>query len=254
MMTMCRSIGLALVVTCVFPVAAVAQNTGPSDAASLAIGQPPVSLALGAGQMRRWYVLANAVAGRSYCALTGLGQDQSYNTADTLVYVYRADSKSVLGVNQDATSEPGANLGSRICWIAPATEPFYVEVRLAGAEPPAPRYASLRVLETTLWCPWFFIDGDYNAFTLLRNTTNATVYLTVTWRSANGDQAGGLSWQIPRNGNLTLNARAYVTGATAGSVEVAHNASPQAIQGSTTTLSGTTGVGFDAVFTQRQPW
>jgi hypothetical protein len=254
-----RCCGLALVVCGFLPLTAAAQNFTKDTATSLAIGQPPVSLALARDQMERWYFSGWAVAGRSYCAVTGLAEDYRYETAKTLVTVYRLNGTTVLGLNINAFgTEPGATWGSRVCWIAPATEIFYVKVEwsdpLDPNPPPSPRYLTLRILETTLWCPWFFLDGDYNAFTLLRNTTNAAVDVTVTWRDVNGNAVGTYSGSIPGNGSLALSARTYVTGATSGSVEVAHNRSPQAIQGSTTTLSGTTGVGFDAVFTQRQPW
>jgi hypothetical protein len=82
------------------------------------------------------------------------------------------------------------------------------------------------------------------------------VITTTPARRADDGDGGEFSGSIPGHGNLALNARTYFSHPTAksGSVQVAHDGSPQAIVGSTTTLSGTTGVGFDAPFMQRQPW
>jgi hypothetical protein len=42
--------------------------------------------------------------------------------------------------------------------------------------------------------------------------------------------------------------------AAAGSVEVAHDGSPEAIVGSQTTLSSITGLSFDTILFQRKTW
>ncbi len=120
----------------------------------------------------------------------------------------------------------------------------------------ATQIVTLRVVETTLFCPWFFVAGDYNAFSLLRNTANSSRSITVTWRGLSGASAGTTTVTVPANGTVILNARDFVNPATFsnGSVEVAHAGSPEQIVGSTTTLSGTTGLGFDAMFEQRRPW
>jgi hypothetical protein len=258
MTTVRRSVGLALVVCCLFPLSTFAQNVDAAHAAPFPIGQPAVAMAFtgGSGTQARWYVTGLTVFARSYCAETGVFPENAYEAANTLITVYRQDTTTVIGTNDDAfTSEPGTGVGSRVCWVAPATEAAFVKVTWFSTTAPAtPRFPTLRVVETTLWCPWFFIDGDYNAFTLLRNTTNAAVNVAVGWRDANGTVVGSALGAIPANGNIALSARTYVTGATSGSVEVVHTGSPEAIMGSTTTLSGTTGVGFDAPFGQRRPW
>src|SRR5262249_40993693 len=112
----------------------------------------------------------------------------------------------------------------------------------------------VRIIETTMFCPWFFIAGDYNAFTLIRNTTDTAVNYTITWRDSSGTIVGTGSGAIARNGQPALNARTFVNPATtsSGSIEIAHDGSEDALKASTTTLSGTTGIGFDALFEQRR--
>jgi len=53
-----------------------------------------------------------------------------------------------------------------------------------------------------------------------------------------------------------LNARDFVNPAvfSNGTIEVAHTGSLGQLTGSTTTLSATTGLGFDAQFAARSPW
>ncbi|HEY6147801.1 MAG TPA: hypothetical protein VIZ69_08880, partial [Thermoanaerobaculia bacterium] len=58
------------------------------------------------------------------------------------------------------------------------------------------------------------------------------------------------------NGAIVLNARDFVNPAvfSNGTIEIAHTGSPGQLSGSTTTLSGTTGIGFDADFKARPTW
>ena len=193
-----RSVGAALVVSGLFPLTAFAQNGPALTAASIAIGQAPVRdpLTLGSGAEARWYVFGYVVAGRSYCATTGLSSSFAYQSADTHLTVYRFDGTTIIGENGDASAtEPGTLLSSRVCWIAPLNNSYsYAKVTwFLLNNPPTVRYGTLSVVETTLWCPWFFIAGDYNAFTLLRNTTNTAVNVIVTWRDLAGAAVGTYS-------------------------------------------------------------
>ena len=116
----------------------------------------------------------------------------------------------------------------------------------------------VRIVETTLFSNWFFVGGDYGAYTILRNTTKDPVTVTVRWRSLAGAVlATKPPFAIPGNGGAFLNAFDYVPSPAVnqnGTVEVVHAASPQAIVGTATILSGTTGLSFDTLFFQRLPW
>jgi hypothetical protein len=138
-----------------------------------------------------------------------------------------------------------------MCFTAPATEPAVVQVTHAFR---TPRTYRLRIVETTLWADWFYIGGGYSSFTLLRNTTAAPVTATLTWRADTGAIAGTLTVTIPARGMVSYDARTASGGATGGSVDVAHDGEPEALAGSQTTLSATTGLSFDTPLFQRAPW
>ena len=78
----------------------------------------------------------------------------------------------------------------------------------------------------------------------------------MNWRDGAGAIVGTTNVVIPGNGNLALNANSFVNNATTstGSIEIVHTASEEALTASTTTLSPTTGIGFDAGFERRRPW
>lgn len=116
---------------------------------------------------------------------------------------------------------------------------------------------TLRFVETTLFCPWFFIAGDYNAFSLIHNTSSTFLSgVEVRWRSLSGVLSASTTVNISPYGTVILNAKDFVAPGTftSGSVEIAHAGAPDQLKGSTTTLSGTTGLSFDALFEQRRNW
>ena len=179
---------------------------------------------------------------------------------DTLLTVFKSDATTVITSNNDATgNEPLAHGFSRVCWVNTTGTPTdfnYVKIE-PGSNPSTASAVSLRFVETTLFCPWFFIAGDYNAFSLIKNTSDTSLSgVRVTWYGLNGALAATTTVTIPGNGTAIINARDFVNPATFsnGSVVIAHPGSPQQITASTTTLSGTTGLGFDALFVQRSQW
>jgi hypothetical protein len=180
----------------------------------------------------------------------------AFTAPDTVVKVIDA-AMTTLAINDDAPAEPRAWALSRGCWVQPGnTGVIYTIVTPAGSSQPE-TLVSVRWIETTLFCPWFFVAGDYNAFTLIRNTTSSVLPgVVVTWRGLNGSVAGQTTVAIPANGTLIVNARDFVDphAFSNGSIEIAHAGSPEAVIGSTTTLSATTGLGFDADFEQRKAW
>jgi hypothetical protein len=232
-------------------------NTTPALAANVQWGQKAFTLENGTNSQAWWDV--TVVAGRSYCVETGnleTGPVFGDRSADTVLNVFREDTTTVLVHNDDIDfTEPRAPALSRACWIPSVTEDNFVQ--LTPFNGTTASYVEVRFVETTLFCPWFFIAGDYNAFSLIKNTSFTNLNgVVVSWWGLNGTLAASTTVNIPANGTIVVNARDFVNPATFsnGSISIAHTGSPQQLVGSTTTLSGTTGLGFDAVFTQRQPW
>jgi len=186
----------------------------------------------------RWTSL-EAVAGRSYCGeLSPAPTEQSAATPS--LRAFHADATTLL------SGGPGA---TRACFIAAADETVLFKATQADG---SARGYLLVLSETTLWADWFFTSGDYSGYIILRNTTSSTVNATITWRGTGGSAAGSLSVAIPAGAVRYYDARTYAAGITAGSVEIAHDGEPQAIVGSATTLSPTTGLSFDTVLMQRR--
>ena len=245
-------LGVLVGLLALVPLPAAAQNTTFGTAVHLLIGQSPVRVTLATGSADRFYD-APVVLNRSYCA-EATASDTEVNDADPTLTVYRQDQSTTVGT-ETGNLEPKGLVASRVCFIAPASETFYVQ--LSPASPTFEnREYTLRVVETTLYTNWFFVAGDYSSFTLIRNTTNAPVSYSVFWRSAAGALLSTQSGSIAANGIAALNARTIpaVLAAGSGSVDIAQTGSPEAIVGSQTTLSGGTGLSFDTLYFQRRAW
>ena len=246
------SMGLVLLA----PAGLLAQNTTPGTSARLLIGQQAVVQLLADNTVQGWFDIQPR-SGRSYCASATFSQMSRFGggmtQGDPRVFIFRTDGTTVVTSNDDIVTEPDADLQSRVCFIWPAAIGSSGFIRVDQLTNSANNY-DVRIIETTMFCPWFFIAGDYNAFTLIRNTTDSSVSYTINWRNAAGAIVGTSSGSVPGNGNTALNARDFVNPATTanGGIEIAHSGSEDALKASTTTLSATTGLGFDALFEQRR--
>jgi len=239
-------------------------NVSPFQAASVMWGQK-VASHIGPGATTQFWFAGNTVTGRGYCAEAGNFESAVPATSTfadqvsfTQLDVYLNDGITLVASNTFAAQEPfGAGL-SRACWIATTTNTYRIKLSpSASVVPSSAQWVTLHFVDTTLFCPWFFVAGDYNAFTLLRNSSASTLSgVVVTWRGLNGTVAGTTTVSVPANGGLVLNARDFVNPAvfSNGTIEVAHTGSPGQLTGSTTTLSATTGLGFDAQFGARPAW
>lgn len=235
-----------------------ADNLSSGSAYSIAIGGPAAEATVNAtGPVNRWYRTGYLQSGRSYCAQAQAGvffdTSASAGFTDTAVTVYRADGTTVIDQNDDAlTVEPGSYLLSRVCFVASASEAAFIKVSsLFGSF-----NVRVSMVETTLFSNWFYLGGDYGAFTLIRNTTNAPVGYTINWRDATGSVVASTSATLFSNGSAAVNARAFpgAVATVSGAVEIAHNGSAGAIVATTTVLSGTTGLSFDTIFATRPTW
>ncbi len=239
------------------PLPAFGDNTTSGTPSPIMIGGTPVETFFTNTRTDSWYI-TGVVAGRSYCVETQSGvhfnaaSDLFDNLFDTIVSVFHP-GLTVLAVNDDAVTEPFGDFASRACFIAPVTENIFINVTpfSAGA---VSFNARLRIVDTTLFCNWWFIGGDYNAFLLVQNTTKDPVGTTITWRDAGGVQRGQTSPTIAANGTVLPNARSFVTVAIFGSIQIAHGGSPGALVGTTNTQSGSTGLSFDGVCAARPTW
>jgi hypothetical protein len=106
------------------------------------------------------------------------------------------------------------------------------------------------VYDTTLFSNWFFLGGDYSAFTLVRNTTSSAVNYKISWRNAGGAIVASTTGAVAANGSVAVNGGAFAAAvaAVSGTVEITHDAPVGGLVASTTVLSGTTGLSFDAPF------
>jgi len=178
---------------------------------------------------------------------------------DSILEIYLSDGVTLFANNDDISEEPLANRLSRVCWVStPASsQALFIRVTNKLSFSGTIRFLQVRAVETTLFCPWFFIAGDYNAFSLIRNTSGTDLSgIVVTWRGLNGTVAGTTTVSIAANGGAIVNARDFVNPAlfSNGTIEIAYPGALDQLQASTTTLSGTTGLGFDAPFTHRSTW
>lgn len=233
----------------------LAQNVSAGTAAHLTIGQKAVVQPLANNTSQGWFTVQPR-AGRSYCAsatfshmsalLSGMTQ------GDPVVTVFQGDGTTVAAFNDDLATEPDAFLQSRTCGIWIAGSSGYVRVTQNSN---APNAYDVRVVETTMFCPWFYIGGDYSAFTTIRNTTDSSVNLTVNWRNSAGTIVATFNGALAGNANGALDGRSFVNPAVvpSGSVEIAHDGSEDALKANTTTISGSTGISFDAPCEQRRP-
>src|SRR5436309_5812334 len=242
--------GVVAWVLALLPMSAWAQNTAFGTSVHMLVGQTPMVVTLPTATPDRFYD-APVVGGRSYCA-EATGAETEVNQTDPVLVVYRNDQTTTLGTDTGTTTEPKGQTAARVCFIAPASEQL-VYMKLSPNTGFADLAYTLRFVETTLWANWYFVVGDYSSFTLLRNTTNTAVNYTAVWRCSSGTNVGTSSGSIAGNGIVAINARS-IAGALAsgsGSVELAHDGSPEAIVGSQTTLSCGTGLSFDTFFFQR---
>jgi len=193
-------------------------------------------------------------AGRSYCVEVDNGRGE-ISIRDTVLSLFRADTVTSLGTNDNITDEPGGPLLSRVCYIAPATEDNLANVTAgAGNTPGAFR---VRVVDTTVFCPWFFSGNGFEAFILIKNTTGTTRNATVRLSSPSGTTIGTQSGTAPANGSYNLQVSAapptgFGLSAASGGVYIAHNGPPGSLVVNVTSLSFVQGVSFDTPASPRQ--
>ena len=193
-------------------------------------------------------------AGRSYCAEVDNGEVET-SIRDTVLTVYRTDGTTIVGTNDDITDEPAASVLSRFCYIATVDEDNLAKVT-AGVTGVAGTFR-IRIIDTTLFCPWFFSGSSFEAFILVKNTTSTARTASVTLYNPAGAPLGTQTGTVPINGSYNLQVSAASTtgfGLTSanGGVQIAHNGPPGALIANVTSLSFGSGVSFDTPASPRQ--
>jgi hypothetical protein len=222
-------------------------NDTVASAAAMLIG-PTYQDSLGPAPNQQNWFRFNVRAGRSYCVEVDNGRSD-VSIRDTMLGVYHADASGLVGANDNIADEPGAALLSRVCYIAAATEENLAKVT-AGAGGSDGGFR-IRAVETTLFCPWFFSGGGFEAFILTRNTTNTAHNVTVRLASAAGSAVGApRTGMVPANGSFNLQVSAappdgFGLAAASGGVWIAHDGPPGSLIVNVTSLGFSSGVSFD---------
>jgi hypothetical protein len=279
-----RGLFVAALSVLLLPAVAHAQNNSSSTAAAYVVNEGWINVNMdGGANVQRWYKYA-VYAGRSYC-VEGVSEKTPINTGtggyDGETDVFRADGTTLIGRGDDNNQEPGEGApltagvpfnAGRVCYIAPASEFNFMKVGTFGFGA-AVKSFQWRVVETTQFCPWFFSGGGFEAFILIKNTTNAIIKATVTLRDPSGTVLGSLTGTAPANGSLNLQVSdpaGLNLPSASGSVEIAYGTDlafggstcpacdaygrggPGGLIANVTSLSFTQGVSFDTPAAPRQ--
>jgi len=111
------------------------------------------------------------------------------------------------------------------------------------------------IQETTLFSPWFFREpgSGYDGFVEIRNNTSGVAGgIVVTVFNSDGAAAGASTISIPGNGTALVQVSSLGAAVGYGSVRIATPQRPGTIVANLTTLSGLTGLSFDAPFSRRE--
>jgi uncharacterized repeat protein (TIGR01451 family) len=230
-----------------------ADNDTPASAKGVQIGSTSTDTLGAAPNDQNWFRY-HVRAGRSYCVEVDNGKSET-SIRDTVVSVYRADATTLVGSNDDIVDEPGGALLSRVCYIATSSEEQLANVT-AGASG-TPGAFRVRIVDTTLFCPWFFSGSGFESFIVIKNTTGAAHSATVTISSTAGVALGSSTGNVPANGsyNLQVSAAAptgFGLSTASGGVSIAHDGPPGSLIANITSMSFGSGVSFDTPASPRQ--
>jgi hypothetical protein len=132
-----------------------------------------------------------------------------------------------------------------VCYIANVTEENLARVT-AGASG-TPGGFRVRVVDTTLFCPWFFSGSGFESFILIKNTTGTAHSASVRLSAAAGTTiASPQTGIVPANGSYNLQVSAspptgFGLSLASGGVSIAHDGPPGSLIVNVTSLSFSTG-------------
>lgn len=236
--------------------AARADNTTFATRAYSALGSGNLSVSGPANSSASRYWTYNLTAGRSYIAFGYLfwGPDARGGNCDVSWLDNTGTPLGAPGGDQEP-NDFGSDGDSLVVPNSPAGSFEYTVQLFAAGSVAQSATCVLRVVETTLFSPWFFRDAGagYDGFAEIKNTTTSAVTVIVNAYRPNGTISGSSSVAIPPNGVTLVTASSLGAAASGfGSMSIAHTGKIGAITANMTSLSATTGLSFDAPFTTRQ--
>lgn len=114
----------------------------------------------------------------------------------------------------------------------------------------------LMVIENTLFSPWYYVlpASGYDSFVQVRNNTAQVISVTLRAYDNSGNIVGTHTQSIAGNGVALVQVSSFVPSGGAGSLSLTFAGPPGSVAANSTTLSGATGLSFDAPFTPRMVW
>jgi hypothetical protein len=139
--------------------------------------------------------------------------------------------------------------------IRPTTAGFYY-VRVANSDAVAGQTIHIMVIESTLFSPWYYVVASlgYDGYVEIRNNTGQATTVTLRGYSNTGAIAGSSTFTVAGNGTTLVAMSTIVPDGSAGSASLTYQGQPGSFSANITTLSGATGLSFDAPFTLRMHW
>ncbi|MBL8143543.1 MAG: hypothetical protein JNM38_20690 [Acidobacteria bacterium] len=205
------------------------------------------------------YYKARVVAGRSYSVYSWAPYQDAGEGGASIDHAFYTNStcSTAAGTTDTSANEPWAVVtsmsGDNDTIIPTFTGTMWISVSNSDA---TGYTVFTAVQETTIFSPWWYAAGNYNAFAEIKNATDTSLTYTLTAYGPNGTVCGTSSGSLSANGNIGINIRnlgtCQVVGS--GSAQVAFQGPPGAVVGNITTLDGTLGISFDSPFTPRMPW
>jgi hypothetical protein len=220
----------------------------------------------GGNSPSRWYV-STLKAGRSYC-LDLFPTAASAGSAGTVIAdFYQSNFDAFAGWVNNGTQHPrnyytfnNNNLGgARYCIDLPAwpsERNVWIEVTGELLSTTDTVSFSVALLDTTLYCPWFFTNANYEAFTQIQNVSSGPISGTLTHYAAVGITGAvgstttcgaPVQFAVPplSSGFVRAKATAGCTGGGGG--KITHNGPPGAIKANVTSVNAT-GLGLTHSF------
>lgn len=178
-------------------------------------------------------------------------QDQDQVAIGTVGGVSEPNSEPIPNVTEVVGSAGMVTFQNDNDTVTPTVSGTYtVTVQNNG---PTATTCAVQIVETTLFSPWFSTDNTagYAAVTQIRNNTNTTRIAKVNYRTTAGAILCTQTKTIAGNGIGLSYASDCGSPVAFGAIDISHDGRLGALSANTTTLSGQSGLSFDAPFEVR---
>ena len=280
-MTRASRILIVLQAALIAGLASQAKAFDPNSTKAGAIFLPPDGTVVrdyvyGAGSANvtdRWYVSVLA-AGHSY-AIHDLSDYISTagstcrSALTSKAYLQSDGTTSLAGTLVGSTNPASFTGGSGLCGVAGGdtfvvnsgtNQTVFIHVTANGLLSNEYEYFRIQIQDTTLFCPWFYTDTNYEAYTQVQNTANQNVTFTLTWyayvATSGGTPStlGSTTFTLAPNASTYLAAKSFIPAGSYGGARITYVGPPGSITANTTSLNQT-GIGtthsFNIPFTAR---